>query len=66
MNKEIGLDLTKTTIIKFDQYVVEKLEMIEEIDNEELKKITSNIGLDLVNNKVGYKIDISKYEKNIK
>lgn len=64
--QNIGLDLTKTTIIKFDEYINEKIELVEEIDNEELKKVKSNVGLDLVNNNYGYKIDISRYGKSIK
>ncbi len=64
MNKKIqvGLDLTKTKIKKFDEFLVQ-----ESVDTniEMIKKSVQNIGLDLVNDKSGYKIDISKYGKDI-
>lgn len=60
---EVGLDLTKLNIKKFGEYIIEK--SIEIISEEELKKRTSNVGLDLVNNKSGYKIDITKYGEDI-
>jgi hypothetical protein len=63
--KEISLDLTKTKIKKFDEYIAEKLKVNEEIDNEEIKRRLSDIGLDLVNNKSGYKIDLTKYGEDI-
>ena len=66
MNKEIkiGLDLTKMKIKKFDE-IVEELKVNEEVNDEEIKRRASKIGLDLVNNRSGYKIDITKYGKDI-
>ncbi len=59
--QEIGLDLTKIKVLKFSEYIFENIQVDREIDKEELKKIGSNIGLDLINDKSGYKIDITKY-----
>ena len=66
MNKEIkiGLDLTKMKIKKFDE-IIEELKVNEEVNDEEIKRRASKIGLDLVNNRSGYKIDITKYGKDI-
>lgn len=58
---EVGLDLTKVNIKRFDEYITEE----EKVSGEELKKRALNIGLDLINNKSGYKIDITKYGKDI-
>lgn len=57
---QIGLDLTK--IKKFDKFINESK---IDITKSELKKTNYKIGLDLVNNKSGYKIDLSKYGKDI-
>ena len=47
---KIGLDLTKLKIEKFNEYIIEKSKVNEELSNEELKKRASNIGLDLTKN----------------
>lgn len=62
---EIGLDLTKTKIKKFNEYIIDNQKINEKINNDEIIKNSSNIGLDLVNDKSGYKIDITKYGEDI-
>ena len=62
---KVGLDLTKINIKKFDEYIVEEAKVGEEISDEELKKRSLNIGLDLLNDKSGYKIDMTKYGEDI-
>jgi hypothetical protein len=65
MNKKlkIGLDLTKSKIKKFNDFIIQ--ESINNIDMNLIEKSLQNIGIDLVNGKSGYKIDITKYGKDI-
>ena len=63
--KDIGLDLTKTNIKKFNEYVIVESRICEKMDEDKLKRIMSDVGLDLMNDKSGYKIDITKYGKDI-
>ena len=64
---ECGLDLTIPIIKKFNEYFSEKIINSEKLDSVELKKRAETIGLDLVNNKTGYKIDfdLTKYGEDI-
>lgn len=57
--KKVGLDLTKPKIKKFNEYISVNFIISEKIDIEEI--IKRPIGLDLVSNESGYKIDITKY-----
>ena len=56
------LDSIRTNIKKYDEYII--IESNEEIIKEKTKK-SSHIGLDLTNNKSGYKIDLIRYGKDI-
>jgi hypothetical protein len=56
------IDSIRTNIKKYDEYII--IESNEEIIKEKTKK-SSNIGLDLTNNKSGYKIDLIRYGKDI-
>ncbi|MDY0270197.1 hypothetical protein [Trichloromonas sp.] len=68
MNKKlkVGLDLTKPKIKKFNEF--NELIIQESINNTDvnlIKKSFQNIGIDIVNDKSGYKIDITKYGEDI-
>jgi hypothetical protein len=61
-NIEIEVDLTKIKIKKYIEFITERLKT-----DTEIKVNPKNIemGLDLTNNKSGYKIDLTKYGTDI-
>lgn len=61
-NVEIGLDLTKTKIKKFKDFVIQES---SSYDFEKAKEASKNCGLDLTKNKQSNKIDLTKYGEDI-
>lgn len=64
--QNVGLDLTKHNIKKFKEFNI-KESKINNIAYDKLAQNTTDliIGLDLVNYKSGYKIDLTKYGEDI-
>lgn len=60
---EVGLDLTKTKIKKFNDFQV--IQESKSFDIEKAKEAAQNIGLDLTKEKSVDRIDLSKYGKDI-
>jgi hypothetical protein len=60
---EVGLDLTKTNIKKFNEFQV--IQESKSFDIEKAKEASKNIGLDLTKEKTGDIIDLTKYGKDI-
>ena len=56
---KIGLDLTKPKIKRFNEFIIQ--ESINNTDVGLIENSIQNIGIDIVNDKSGYKIDITKY-----
>jgi hypothetical protein len=60
---EVGLDLTKTNIKKFNEFQI--IQESKSFDIEKAKEASKNIGLDLTKEKTGDIIDLTKYGKDI-
>jgi hypothetical protein len=59
---KVGLDLTKTKIKKFKDFVIQES---SSFDLERAKEASKNIGLDLTKEKQSDKIDLTKYGEDI-
>lgn len=59
---KVGLDLTKTKIKKFKDFLIQES---SSHDLERAKEASKNCGLDLTNNKQSDKIDLTKYGEDI-
>lgn len=59
---EVGVDLTKTKIKKYSEFIIQES---TSSDVEKAKEASKNIGIDLTMSKKNDKIDLTKYGKDI-
>lgn len=59
---EVGLDLTKTKIKKFDEFIVKES---SSFNLEKAREAAKNCGLDLTKEQTNNIIDLTKYGKDI-
>ena len=59
---EVGIDLTKTKIKKYSEFIIQES---TSSDVEKAKEASKNIGIDLTMSQKNDKIDLTKYGKDI-